>query len=332
MNDRFYWRHEPFLFLLSFSLKESPVRLSWSRPMRARIASVLALCACLLAADPPPAGAPGPAVRQPDFTVARVDALIAPLRIHVYEPPPHLADALALTLQPQKRWSWAVMETDLLLQLRRMAARGRGCRFVSDPARADFFWVPSTLHAHADPTAYWRRALGPFVRHIVRALPYFNRSRGHDHIFFWTLDNGPICDPTRARFYLSDEFRALMWPMLHLGYYGRVSRRPPGAPRSKSLHPLRFSQGCVRTADNRRRRGGTQGFFRIIKNQGGGDPSPKTPSPPPQSDHSGKKRNHLEERLLDQVQARASYTPLFWGRSRSIPQCMVSNGGGAGLL
>ena len=26
-----------------------------------------------------------------------------------------------------------------------------------------------------------------------------------------------------------------------------------------------------------------QGFFRIIKNQGGGDPSPKTPSPPPQT-------------------------------------------------
>ena len=26
-----------------------------------------------------------------------------------------------------------------------------------------------------------------------------------------------------------------------------------------------------------------QGIFRIIKNQGGGDPSPKTPSPPPQT-------------------------------------------------
>ena len=35
--------------------------------------------------------------------------------------------------------------------------------------------------------------------------------------------------------------------------------------------------------------------------------------------------NHLEERLLDQAQVRASFTPLFWGRSRSIPQCMVSN-------
>ena len=33
--------------------------------------------------------------------------------------------------------------------------------------------------------------------------------------------------------------------------------------------------------------------------------------------------NHLEERLLDQAQARASYTPLFWGRSRSIPQGMI---------
>ena len=33
--------------------------------------------------------------------------------------------------------------------------------------------------------------------------------------------------------------------------------------------------------------------------------------------------NHLEERLLDQAQAWASYTPLFWGHSRSIPQGMI---------
>ena len=33
--------------------------------------------------------------------------------------------------------------------------------------------------------------------------------------------------------------------------------------------------------------------------------------------------NHLEQRLLDQAQARASYTPLFWGHSRSIPQGMI---------
>ena len=38
---------------------------------------------------------------------------------------------------------------------------------------------------------------------------------------------------------------------------------------------------------------------------------------------SDRLRNHLEERLLDQAQARASYTPLFWGHSRSIPQGMI---------
>ena len=39
--------------------------------------------------------------------------------------------------------------------------------------------------------------------------------------------------------------------------------------------------------------GGPQGFFRIIKNQGGGGPLPQNPLPPSpdQSDHSGKKRN-----------------------------------------
>ena len=34
-------------------------------------------------------------------------------------------------------------------------------------------------------------------------------------------------------------------------------------------------------------------------------------------------KNHLKERLLDQAQARASYTPLFGGHSRSIPQGMI---------
>ena len=33
--------------------------------------------------------------------------------------------------------------------------------------------------------------------------------------------------------------------------------------------------------------------------------------------------NHLKERLLDQVQVHAPYNPLFWGRSRSIPQGMI---------
>ena len=33
--------------------------------------------------------------------------------------------------------------------------------------------------------------------------------------------------------------------------------------------------------------------------------------------------NHLEERLLDQAQARAPYTPLFGGHSRSILQGMI---------
>ena len=34
--------------------------------------------------------------------------------------------------------------------------------------------------------------------------------------------------------------------------------------------------------------------------------------------------NHLEERLLDQPQAQALYTPLLGARSRTIPQCMAS--------
>ena len=33
--------------------------------------------------------------------------------------------------------------------------------------------------------------------------------------------------------------------------------------------------------------------------------------------------NRLEERLLDQAQARVSYTPLLGAHSRSIPQGMI---------
>ena len=41
--------------------------------------------------------------------------------------------------------------------------------------------------------------------------------------------------------------------------------------------------------------------------------------------HREREGNHLEERLLDQAQARMSYTPPppFGGHSRSIPQGMI---------
>ena len=44
---------------------------------------------------------------------------------------------------------------------------------------------------------------------------------------------------------------------------------------------------------------------------------------PPLCEGNTKSQNHLEERLLDQAQAQASYTPLFGGHSRSIHQGMI---------
>ena len=49
----------------------------------------------------------------------------------------------------------------------------------------------------------------------------------------------------------------------------------------------------------------------------------EVPSDPESVDDEALSDNHLEERLLDQAQARASYTPLFWGHLRSIPQGMI---------
>ena len=36
-------------------------------------------------------------------------------------------------------------------------------------------------------------------------------------------------------------------------------------------------------------------------------------------------KNHLEERLLDQVQAQVPFTAPVWGNSRSTPQGMISD-------
>ena len=47
------------------------------------------------------------------------------------------------------------------------------------------------------------------------------------------------------------------------------------------------------------------------------------PEPTRKQQHGTLFQNYLKERLLDQVQARVSYTSLFWGHSRSIPQGMI---------
>ena len=58
---------------------------------------------------------------------------------------------------------------------------------------------------------------------------------------------------------------------------------------------------------------------------GGGGTPPRTPSPPHPSlpMFEADSQNHLEERLLDRVQARTPYTPLLGSHSRSIPQGMI---------
>ena len=68
-------------------------------------------------------------------------------------------------------------------------------------------------------------------------------------------------------------------------------------------------------------------FFTVFGCWGGGGGAPKLSKVQPAYavflPQQLKNGNHLEERLLDQAQARASYTPLFWGHSRSIPQGMI---------
>ena len=186
-----------------------------------------------------------------------VNLLVSTVKIHVYKPPAHIN--LHMERGQGLEWVHAELETRLYEDLQQMS-RTKVYHLVDDPADADFFFVPHALmtHVHLSQSLrlqvspswdmayrginhYMKRSLEPFLLHIVQELPFYNASGGRDHIFLYLWDNGPICDGLiKGRHYDSDlwqrdarawqqspVFRAVVHPMIIVGYHGSVGFRVP---------------------------------------------------------------------------------------------------------
>lgn len=150
-------------------------------------------------------------------------------KIYKYEPPKHLESVLGLSLSAIR--PYFQLETKLLELL---SKRGR---LVDDPNAANVFWVPHTLVSHwiekvathnsgasesESLSHYWNHGLKPFLQHIYYDLPYFNNTGGRDHVFVYVMDEGPVCETGHnSNIFAEDsEFKKIVHPMMHVGYYG----------------------------------------------------------------------------------------------------------------
>jgi hypothetical protein len=132
-------------------------------------------------------------------------------------------------------------ESKLLEVLRRQG------HVTDDPGEAALFWIPHSLVAHwfKSPDAsrqyrslrsYWRTELRPFLERIYTTLPYFNASGGRNHVFVYTMDEGPICEVGHNNGMFSEDevFKRIVHPMIHVGYYGILDRDAPTSRHSPS--------------------------------------------------------------------------------------------------
>ena len=87
---------------------------------------------------------------------------------------------------------------------------------------------------------YWHTALQPWFEHIVYELPYFNASRGHNHLFPWVEDNGLVCDDNRLPYFKLPAFRRTVDPMILVTYNGVHDRTGD----RQILHPTKFRRHC----------------------------------------------------------------------------------------
>jgi len=191
-------------------------------------------------------------------------------QIYVYRPPEPLSSLLALeTIVARPDMA---MESELLKYIGMFEPQA----LVRNPEEADFFLIPHTLIAHwvgcyktkvsvqlgtcdfnrttFNPMWYWKNALRPFFEHVVFDQPYFNSSRGRDHLFIYTCANGPFCDNThlvRNNFggvFLDDSFfKWVVQQMMVIGSHGSVMQLPDG-PVMTALSPRHlhspFRQQC----------------------------------------------------------------------------------------
>ena len=100
--------------------------------------------------------------------------------------------------------------------------------WTTDPEDATFFVIPHAVLAHRsawDTTSsakqHVTKGIVPFLDSIYYATPYFNRSRGRDHLIVWGAENGLNCDCVLRQAMVN---QPLAWRILQsvikVGYWG----------------------------------------------------------------------------------------------------------------
>lgn len=159
-----------------------------------------------------------------------VDLAIAEVRLYMYRVPEHLAAGLNLASnnltsknaschRQRSRHPWINLEHRLWEMLPEQI-------WTDDPEQATFFVVPHAYLGHKcsgnekAAKAYVRDGLVPFLRYLYYVEPYYNRTRGRDHVLTWIFENGPLCDCTFRGSIVHDPLAfGVLMSMIKVGYW-----------------------------------------------------------------------------------------------------------------
>ena len=159
-----------------------------------------------------------------------VDSAADTVRLYWYRIPTYLEDALDLNLRQvsnktsrmvRGKHPWINLEDSIWRLL-------PSSIWTEDPENATFYVVPHAYLGHkcvnpskASEAQHVKRGIARFFEHIYYAEPYYNRSRGRNHITTWVLENGIYCD-CRWREEMVNETLAfdILKSMIKVGYWG----------------------------------------------------------------------------------------------------------------
>ena len=162
--------------------------------------------------------------------------------IYVYPDPLTFLDQSSMTdpfvNRPYQR-TYFELESELLNILKR---RGR---IVTDPNRANLFWIPHTLILHwIYPSKkkekilwYFHNQFSPLLNYIYHHEPYFNMTKGKDHVFVYVMDNGPRCEVgyKSEHFVNRPLFQKVIWNARNIGYWGKRHWHRTVSPRNPTI-------------------------------------------------------------------------------------------------
>ena len=100
--------------------------------------------------------------------------------------------------------------------------------WTTDPEDATFFVIPHAVLAHR---AAWdtpgaaqkhvRKGIARFLDSIYYATPYFNQSRGRDHLIVWGAENGLKCDCVLRHAMVNEPLAwSILQSVIKVGYWG----------------------------------------------------------------------------------------------------------------